>query len=79
MPTLISDYCPPFRILAAGRETAEAFKKLLELVHATVQKPTPEKKGKLGPFSKEVADNIKELVAAAQNIRGMYVCACVCV
>ena len=66
-------YSSPIRILAAGRETAEAFKRLLELVHSTVQKPSSDNKSKLGPFSKEVADNVRELVAAAENIRGKEV------
>ena len=79
--TLVSAHHCSCRILAAGRETAEAFKRLLELIHQTVQKPTAENKGKLIPYSKEVADNVKELVAAAEAIRGACVCvhACVCV
>ena len=60
------------RILAAGRETAEAFKNLLELLHQVVMKPTPDNKAKLPTLSKEVAKCVGEIVHAAESIRGKY-------
>ena len=58
------------RILGAGRDSAEAFKRLLKLVHSTVKSPIPENKMKLGPFSKAVADSVKVLVDTVEDIKG---------
>ena len=66
---LILPFC---RILAAGRDCADAFRILLELIHQIVLKPTREKKAKLATVSKEVASHVREVIAAAQAIRGEY-------
>ena len=62
----------PFnRILAAGRDCADAFRSLLELIiHQIVLKPTPEKKAKLATMSNEVASHFREVIV--QAIRGVY-------
>ena len=73
--SFILSYFPlptPSRIIAAGRETAEAFKRLLELIHQTMRDPSPENKGKLMPLSNEVDSYVKELMAAMVDIRGIY-------
>lgn len=58
------------RVLAAGRDCAEKFKALLELVHQIVLKPTPEAKAHLASYSKAVASGVGEVVQAAEAIRG---------
>ena len=64
----------PFnRILAAGHDCSDAFRRLLELIHQIVLKPTPEKKAKLATVSNDVASHVREVIAAAQAIRGVYV------
>ena len=61
----------PFnRTLAAGHDCARS---LLELIHQIVLKPTPEKKAKLATVSNEVASHVREVIAAAQAVRGVCV------
>ena len=54
-------------------DCADVFRILLELIHQIVLKPTPEKKAKLATVSNEVASHVREVIAAAQAIRGVYV------
>ena len=67
---IVHSFC---RILAAGRDCADAFRSLLELIYQIVLKPTPEKKAKLATVSNDVASHVREVIAAAQAIRGVYV------
>lgn len=50
-----------------------AYKALLELVRQTVLKPTPEMKGKLPTFSKEVAQTVADIVRVAEEMRADWV------
>ena len=45
-----------------------AYRTLLELVHQTVLKPSPELKAKLPIFSKEVADTVADIVRVAEEM-----------
>ncbi|XP_073240951.1 talin-like [Porites lutea] len=56
--------------LRSGMECGAAFGEMLDLVHNIVQKPTQEKKLKLTPQSKLVADHVAKLVHSAEALKG---------
>lgn len=56
--------------LRSGMECGASFGEMLDLVHNIVQKPTQEKKQKLTPQSKIVADHVAKLVHSAEALKG---------
>lgn len=56
--------------LRSGMECGNSFGELLDLVHNIVQKPSQDKKVKLTPQSKIVADQVAKLVKSAEALKG---------
>ncbi|XP_015768413.1 PREDICTED: talin-1-like [Acropora digitifera] len=52
-------------------ECGASFGEMLDLVHNITQKPTQEKKQKLTPQSKMIADQVAKLVHAAEALKGV--------
>ncbi|XP_035251833.1 talin-2-like isoform X2 [Anguilla anguilla] len=58
------------RALVLGTECTAGYLRLLEHVLQVVQKPTPEQKQQLPPFSKRVASAVTELIQTAEAMKG---------
>ncbi|KAG5839675.1 hypothetical protein ANANG_G00207450 [Anguilla anguilla] len=58
------------RALVLGSECTAGYLRLLEHVLQVVQKPTPEQKQQLPPFSKRVASAVTELIQTAEAMKG---------
>ncbi|XP_048581539.1 talin-like isoform X2 [Nematostella vectensis] len=59
-----------YATIVAGRDTAAAYGEVSELVINILQKPTPEKKARLMPLSKKVAEGVGKLVRTAETLKG---------